>query len=58
MIARPTTPRRVCRARFLRTGEIMSNPEWVIPIELVDAVLEEGLGEDVPPDERAFWHAT
>jgi pimeloyl-ACP methyl ester carboxylesterase len=32
--------------------------DWVIPIELVDAVLKEGLGEDVPPDERTFWHAT
>jgi len=32
--------------------------EWVIPIELVDAVLKEGLGEDVPPEERTFWHAT
>ncbi len=32
--------------------------DWVIPIELVDAVLKEGFGEDVPPEERAFWHAT
>lgn len=32
--------------------------DWVIPGELVDAVLQEGLGEDVPPDERSFWHAT
>jgi pimeloyl-ACP methyl ester carboxylesterase len=32
--------------------------DWVIPVELVDAVLKEGLGEDVPTDERAFWHAT
>jgi pimeloyl-ACP methyl ester carboxylesterase len=32
--------------------------DWVIPIELVDAVLKEGLGEDVSPEERAFWHAT
>jgi pimeloyl-ACP methyl ester carboxylesterase len=31
--------------------------DWVIPTELVDAVLHEGLGEDVPPDERTFWHA-
>ncbi len=31
--------------------------DWVIPVELVDAVLKEGLGEDVAPDERAFWHA-
>jgi pimeloyl-ACP methyl ester carboxylesterase len=31
--------------------------DWVIPVELVDAVLHEGLGEDVPPDERTFWHA-
>jgi pimeloyl-ACP methyl ester carboxylesterase len=32
--------------------------DWVIPIELVDAVLKEGLGDDVTPEERAFWHAT
>jgi pimeloyl-ACP methyl ester carboxylesterase len=32
--------------------------DWVIPTELVDAVLKEGLGEDVPPEERTFWHAT
>jgi pimeloyl-ACP methyl ester carboxylesterase len=32
--------------------------DWVIPGELVDAVLLEGLGEAVPPDERAFWHAS
>ena len=32
--------------------------DWVIPTELVDAVLKEGLGEDVTPEERAFWHAT
>src|ERR687895_1140568 len=30
--------------------------DWVIPTELVDAVLEEGLGEGVPPEERTFWH--
>ena len=30
--------------------------DWVIPVELVDAVLAEGLGPDVSPDERAFWH--
>jgi pimeloyl-ACP methyl ester carboxylesterase len=29
---------------------------WVIPVELVDAVLAEGFGE-VDDDERAFWHA-
>jgi pimeloyl-ACP methyl ester carboxylesterase len=32
--------------------------DWVIPTELVDAVLKEGLGDDVPPEERDFWHAT
>ncbi|MEX5717785.1 alpha/beta fold hydrolase [Geodermatophilus maliterrae] len=32
--------------------------DWVVPVELVDAVLEEGFGEDVPPEERTFWHAT
>jgi pimeloyl-ACP methyl ester carboxylesterase len=32
--------------------------DWVIPVELVDAVLAEGFGEDVPPDERTFWHTT
>src|SRR3954447_19793428 len=31
--------------------------DWVIPIERVDGVLKEGLGDDVPPDERTFWHA-
>ena len=30
--------------------------DWVIPTELVDAVLQEGFGEDVPPEERTFWH--
>jgi pimeloyl-ACP methyl ester carboxylesterase len=32
--------------------------DWVIPTDLVDAVLKEGLGDDVAPEERAFWHAT
>jgi pimeloyl-ACP methyl ester carboxylesterase len=32
--------------------------DWVIPGELVDAVLKEGFGEDVPPDERSFWQET
>lgn len=32
--------------------------DWVVPGEFVDAVLAAGLGEDVAPDERAFWHAT
>lgn len=32
--------------------------DWVIPIELVDAVLPEGFGDDVPAEERAFWHKT
>jgi pimeloyl-ACP methyl ester carboxylesterase len=32
--------------------------DWVIPTELVDAVLAEGLGENVPPEERTFWHTT
>ncbi|SFF71737.1 alpha/beta fold hydrolase [Blastococcus tunisiensis] len=32
--------------------------DWTIPTELVDAVLAEGLGEDVSADERAFWHET
>lgn len=31
--------------------------DWVIPAELVDAVLKEGLGDEVPSEERAFWHA-
>lgn len=31
--------------------------DWVIPTELVDAVLKEGLGDAVPDDERRFWHA-
>lgn len=32
--------------------------DWVIPVELVDAVLAEGFGADVPADDRAFWHET
>lgn len=32
--------------------------DWVMPTELVDAVLKEGFGENVPPEEREFWHAT
>lgn len=32
--------------------------DWVVPGEFVDAVLDAGLGEDVSPDERSFWHAT
>ena len=32
--------------------------EWVVPGEFVDAVLGAGLGEDVPTDERSYWHAT
>jgi pimeloyl-ACP methyl ester carboxylesterase len=32
--------------------------DWVVPGEFVDAVLKEGFGEDVAPDDRAFWHAT
>ena len=31
--------------------------DWVIPTDLVDAVLKEGLGDQVSADERAFWHA-
>jgi pimeloyl-ACP methyl ester carboxylesterase len=31
--------------------------DWVTPTELVDAVLAEGLGEDVDSDTRSFWHA-
>jgi pimeloyl-ACP methyl ester carboxylesterase len=32
--------------------------DWVIPVELVDAVLVEGFGPDVDPEARTFWHAT
>ena len=32
--------------------------DWVVPVELVDATLAEGMGDDVPDDERAFWHRT
>ena len=32
--------------------------DWVIPVELVDAVLAEGFGPDVSAEERAFWHTT
>lgn len=31
--------------------------EWVVPGDFVDAVLGAGLGEDVPQDERSFWHS-
>ncbi len=31
--------------------------DWVIPVEFIDAVLREGLGDDIPPDERSFWHS-
>ena len=30
--------------------------DWVIPLQLVDATLAEGFGDDVAPEERAFWH--
>ncbi|MGY1719033.1 alpha/beta fold hydrolase [Blastococcus sp. SYSU DS0753] len=30
--------------------------DWTVPVELVDATLAEGMGDDVPADERAFWH--
>jgi pimeloyl-ACP methyl ester carboxylesterase len=30
--------------------------DWVIPVELVDATLAEGFGDDVPSEERTFWH--
>jgi pimeloyl-ACP methyl ester carboxylesterase len=32
--------------------------DWVIPVELVDAVLAEGFGPDVSAEERDFWHRT
>lgn len=32
--------------------------DWVIPTELVDAVLEAGLGDTVSDDDRTFWHET
>lgn len=32
--------------------------DWVIPTDLVDAVLAEGLGDQVDEETRAFWHAT
>ena len=35
-------------------GEV--GDDWVIPVELVDATLAEGFGDDVAPEERAFWH--
>ncbi|MDQ4117305.1 MAG: alpha/beta hydrolase, partial [Actinomycetota bacterium] len=31
--------------------------DWVVPVEFVDAVLQEGFGPDVSSEERAFWHA-
>ena len=32
--------------------------DWVIPTDLVDAVLAEGLGDSVSDAERSFWHQT
>lgn len=32
--------------------------DWVVADEFVDAVLGAGLGENVPPEERTFWHET
>ncbi|MCZ2859969.1 alpha/beta fold hydrolase [Blastococcus sp. VKM Ac-2987] len=32
--------------------------DWAVPVELVDATLAEGMGDDVPADEREFWHQT
>lgn len=32
--------------------------DWVIPTDLVDAVLAEGFGDNVSAEERAFWHQT
>jgi pimeloyl-ACP methyl ester carboxylesterase len=31
--------------------------DWVVPTELVDAVLHEGFGDSVTEEERSFWHA-
>jgi pimeloyl-ACP methyl ester carboxylesterase len=42
----------------LITETLRDYSKKVIPVELVDAVLKEGLGEDVPPEERTFWHET
>jgi pimeloyl-ACP methyl ester carboxylesterase len=30
--------------------------DWVIPTEFVDAVLAEGLGDEVDSETRSFWH--
>ncbi len=32
--------------------------DWMIPTDMVDAVLHEGFGDTVSDDERSFWHAT
>ena len=32
--------------------------DWLIPTDMVDAVLREGFGDTVSKDERSFWHAT
>lgn len=32
--------------------------DWVVPGELIDAVLREGLGDTISADERSFWHTT
>jgi pimeloyl-ACP methyl ester carboxylesterase len=31
--------------------------DWVVSTELVDMVLQEGFGDTVTEDDRAFWHA-
>lgn len=39
--------------------DMMSEPvadDWAIPTELVDAVVESGLGENVSDEVRAFWY--
>jgi pimeloyl-ACP methyl ester carboxylesterase len=31
--------------------------DWVVPTDLVDAVLQEGFGDTVSQEDRSFWHA-
>lgn len=31
---------------------------WHLPVDMIDAVLAAGFGENVPASERAFWHRT
>jgi len=46
-----------CTPSIEQLGETVGD-DWVVPTEFVDAVLAAGLGDNVPDEERAFWHGT